>query len=491
MEEQIKTGIYIRVSTEEQAKDGFSIHAQREKLTKYAEANDWSVFNYYVDDGISGKNLDGRPEVKRLIEDVEKGRINNILIYKLDRLTRSVRDLIYLIELFEKHHCTFNSQTEKIDTSNAVGRMFVKIIGIFAEFERENLAERVSFGYEQKTREGNYTNTNGVYGYDYVVGEQKLVVNEIEKELVNKIFDLFINGESYFKIAHKLNIQNIPTKRGGHWAASTVKSIITNPLYIGKVRYGLSLKNKERSFTVDGNNIESIVDKEKWMLANNTYKVRKKYGVRRYPSENSYFFHTIKCAKCGGNISPRQQVQRGHLYISYRCNNTSRGLCNCGYFSHLTMERQFIDYLDNLKLIIPSNLIMKKRKLNDNIINKIKKIEDKIIKLNNKKKNIRKQLIDDLITIDEYRTLIKDIEQKQLYLKKEISVLKNGINKNNEPSYTYEDIKDIVGNVKLNWINLTNKEKQIFLERFIDSIYVEKINNVLIIKSVIYREHVI
>ena len=187
MEEKMVTGIYIRVSTEDQAKDGFSIHAQREKLTKYAEANDWDIFDYYVDDGISGKNLEDRPEITRLLKDVEDGKINNILIYKLDRLTRSVRDLIYLIELFEKHSCTFNSQTEKIDTSNAVGRMFVKIIGIFAEFERENLAERVSFGYEQKTREGNYTNTNGVYGYDYIVGEKKIIVNEEEKDLVNRI----------------------------------------------------------------------------------------------------------------------------------------------------------------------------------------------------------------------------------------------------------------------------------------------------------------
>ena len=186
MEEKVITGIYIRVSTEDQARDGFSINAQKEKLTKYAEANDWSIFDYYIDDGISGKNLDGRPEATRMLKDVEEGKINNILIYKLDRLTRSVRDLIYLIELFEKHSCTFNSQTEKIDTSNAVGRMFVKIIGIFAEFERENLAERVSFGYEQKTREGNYTNTQGVYGYDYIPKEQKLVVNIEEKDLVNR-----------------------------------------------------------------------------------------------------------------------------------------------------------------------------------------------------------------------------------------------------------------------------------------------------------------
>ena len=363
MDERIITGIYIRVSTEDQAKDGFSIHAQREKLTKYAEANDWDIHDYYVDDGISGKNLEGRPEVKRMLDDVKNGKINNILIYKLDRLTRSTKDLIYLIELFEKHNCTFNSQTEKIDTSNAVGRMFVKIIGIFAEFERENLAERVSFGYEQKTREGNYTNTNGVYGYDYIVGEKVLVVNDLEKEIVNRIFDEYIDGKSYLKIAKLFNAEKVPTKRGGHWASSTIKSILENPLYLGKVRYGVTEKLKDKSFTVDGNNIEPIVDIDKWNRANSIVATRKHYCVRRYPSENSYYFHIIKCGKCGGNISARQQTQHGKLYITYRCNNSARGFCECGGFSHTKVEESFLKYLESLEIMKPDKSIMKENKV--------------------------------------------------------------------------------------------------------------------------------
>lgn len=254
----MKTGIYVRVSTEEQVVDGFSINAQIDKLSKYAYSLDWEVVDYYIDEGISGKNLSDRGEVNRLINDVISGKINNVLVYKLDRITRSMKDLIYLIELFDKYGCTFNSQTEKIDTSNAVGRMFIKIIGIFAEFERENLAERVSFGYEQKTREGNYTNCNGVYGYDYVKG-YGLVVNEVEKDIVNNIFTWYLSGESMLGIARHLSDLGIPTKRGGKWRCSTIKSILTNPLYIGVVRYGLHKKN---GFEVVGKNIDSIVDED-------------------------------------------------------------------------------------------------------------------------------------------------------------------------------------------------------------------------------------
>lgn len=255
----MQTAIYCRVSTEEQAKEGFSIHAQRDKLTKYAEANDWYVVDYYIDDGISGKNLVDRKEVLRLLEDVKSGKVKNVLIYKLDRLTRSVKDLIYLIEIFNKYDCTFNSQTEKIDTSNAVGRMFVKIIGIFAEFERENLAERITLGYEQKTREGNYTNCNGVFGYDYIVGEGRLEVNREEASYVEKIFEWYLEGNSMLEISRRLEKLGVPTKRGGLWRQSTIHSILTNPLYIGKVRYSVGKKN---CFEVESKNIEPIIDNE-------------------------------------------------------------------------------------------------------------------------------------------------------------------------------------------------------------------------------------
>lgn len=477
-----KTAIYIRVSTEDQAKDGFSIHAQHEKLTKYADANEWIIGDYYVDDGISGKNLIDRPEVTRMLEDVKNGKINNVLIYKLDRLTRSMKDLIYLIEFFESNNCTFNSQTEKIDTSNAVGRMFVKIIGIFAEFERENLAERVAFGYEQKTREGNYTNTNGVYGYDYIVGEKRLEINEAEAELVKKIFELYIDGESYHRIAKKFNITNVPTKRGGHWSASTIKSIIGNPLYIGKVRYGVSKKNKYKSFEVKGKNIKPIISKEKWNEAKRTVLTRKKYCVRRYPSYNAYYFHTIKCGLCGGTINSRQQKQHGKTYITYSCNAHSRGFCGAKGFSHFKMEKAFMDYLEKLPHLIPSEEIMNKQKLFLNLEDKRNQYQEKIDKLEEKKKSIRQKFIDDSLDIAEYQTLINEINEQQKIFQEELE--ENTTSDIDRIIYKYEDIKNLVCNIRLNWENLKNSERMSFLEKFVNEIKVYKIKDEVVIDSV-------
>ena len=360
--------------------------------------------------------------------------------------------------------------------------MFVKIIGIFAEFERENLAERVSFGYEQKTREGNYTNTQGVYGYDYIPGEQKLIVNDVERELVNRIFDLYIDGYSSLKIAKKFNRENVPTKRGGHWASTTVYSILNNPLYIGKVRYGTQEKNKDRAFVVDGKNIEPIISEEKWNNVHTISKQRKKYVVRRYPSENSYFFHIIKCARCGGEISARQQIQNGKLYISYKCNNAARDFCTQKHFSHKNVEKAFIDYLKNFEKMIPNEKIITEDNNKNKYGNELLIIENKINKLEEKKKDIRHNYINDLIDINEYKAMINELdEQIKYYINKKNDI---GIPSEEEKEYSYEDIKDIITNIELNWEHLTNKEKQQFLLRFVKRIDVDKIDeHTVVIKN--------
>ena len=475
----MQTAIYCRVSTEEQATEGFSIHAQKDKLTKYANINDWDIVDYYIDDGISGKNLTERPEVSRLIEDVKKGKIKNVLIYKLDRLTRSVKDLIYLIELFDKNNCTFNSQTEKIDTSNAVGRMFVKIIGIFAEFERENLAERVTLGYEQKTREGNYTNCNGVFGYDYIVGKGKLNINKNEAGYVRKIYNWYLEGESMLKIAKKLKDLNVPTKRGGNWNQSTIYSILTNPLYIGNVRYGVGRKN---GFEVSGKNIIPIINEELFNNVNNLMKKRKKFQTRKYSSDDTYYLSVLKCSLCGSKYYARQQLQSGKKYITYQCNGHNNNSCNSPGFSHIKIENAFINYLDNIKDLEFDKNILKKEKFDIN--NSTSELKEQINKLNNKKKETIKLFASDEINYNVFNEIKNVIDEKIEVLNNEL----NCFNKNNnqEDLTNVEVIKEIVINLKNNFLHLNNHEKKMFLERFIKEIKVRKDNNDVIIEEVIF-----
>lgn len=459
----MKTGIYIRVSTEDQVKEGFSINAQKEKLTKYALLNEWKIIDYYIDDGLSGKNTKDRPEINRLLNDIKLNKINNVLVYKLDRLTRSVFDLITLINIFETYNCSFNSQTEKIDTSNAVGRMFIKMLGIFAEFERENLAERITLGYEQKTREGNYTNTNGVYGYNYIIGKG-LIVNEEEKLLVNRIYNLYLDGDSFLQISKTLNKEKVPTKRGGKWRGSTIKSILTNPLYIGKVRYGIT---KNNNFITQGKNIKKIINDHLWNNVQELINKRKKYQSKKYTSDDAYYFRALQCFKCNSKFYGRQQIQNGKKYISYTCQGRKE-ICKERGFSHNKMETSFLKYLkriENFKVEASKlDLIKEDYHLEKDCFLKKRKLLEK------KKRETRELYLNNNIKGDEYQIILKKLNESLEHLNLKLKTMIKPKGK----EIKFEDIKNVINNIRLNWEYLTNKERKIFLERFVKKIIVKK-----------------
>lgn len=471
--ENIKTAVYLRVSTEDQAKEGFSIAAQKEKLTKYVEVNDWELYDYFIDDGISGKNIKDRPELTRLINLVKKKEINNVLVYKLDRLTRSVKDLINLIELFETFDCSFSSVTEKLDTSNAVGRMFIKIIGIFAEFERENLAERVSFGYEEKTRQGNYTNTNGIYGYDYIAGKGDLVINEEEAELVKKTYEDYLNGKAMIRIAKDYNLRKVPTKRGGSWSQSTIQSILTNETYLGKVRYGVNKKIKNKAFIVESNH-EPIIDEYTFMRVQNMIKKRKHFNVRKFPSENAYFGFVLKCSHCGARFHAKQQSHNGKLYITYYCNNKQTARCKCGGISHTKVLTAFEDYIKDIKINgdIDPNISHKNDK-------KIDRLNKELSMIEHKRKRIQKLFINEEIDTNDYKELMHDIQTQKEFITNSI----NSLNEDTESVVDYRAFRHLLSNIKLNWEHLDTTQKNAFISQFIDNIVLDVNNGNPIIKE--------
>ncbi|MFV0274896.1 MAG: recombinase family protein [Bacilli bacterium] len=473
MNDNIKTAIYIRVSTEDQAKEGFSISAQKEKLTKYVEINDWELIDYYIDDGISGKNIKDRPEMNRLIKDIENKKINNILIYKLDRLTRNVKNLIELVELFDSQNCGLCSLTEKIDTTNAVGRMFLKIVGVFAEFERENLAERVSFGYEEKTRQGNYTNTNGIYGYDYIIGKGNLIVNESEAEIVKQIYKYYLSGKAMISIAKDYNIRKVPTKRGGDWSQSTIQSILTNNTYLGKVRYGVNKKIKNKAFIVSSDH-EPIIDEYTFNKVQNMIKKRKHFNVKKYPSENAYFGMVLRCSHCGARFHPKQQKQNGKLYITYYCNNRQTARCTCSGISHTKVLNVFEDYIKDLKL--DCNIESRANNKQDKSLDKLNK---ELITLETKRKRIQKLFINEDIETTDYKEMLQDISTQ----KEQVISSINDLNKEKETAIDYSQFKDILSNIKLNWVQLDTAQRNSFITQFIDFIELDVNNGNPIIKE--------
>lgn len=336
----IDTAIYVRVSTDEQVVNGYSIRAQEEKLLSFCKIKEWKVYKVYSDEGISGKSISNRSSLMELISDIKKGIVSNVLVYKIDRLTRSTKDLIDLIELFNKYNCSFNSLCESIDTKTSTGRMFIKIIGIFAEFERENIVERVSFGLERKVREGFTIASNNLsYGYKKERGNKVQEIVEYEANVVNYVFDLYLSGCSFSKIARSLNSLNICTKNGNLWTYKTIKLMLTNVNYIGKVRYGI---NTDKYFEVDGKH-DSIISVDKFNL------VKEKLNCSNL--KNGIFNDFLHCI-CGKKLLEKDYYYNSKkgksLYIRYICNNR---LCSFSSISEKKINRLISDFIKEWNFI--------------------------------------------------------------------------------------------------------------------------------------------
>jgi len=224
----MKTVGYIRVSTDEQANEGVSLDNQRKRIEAFCIAKDWELINVYEDAGKSGKDL-SRDGIQKLIKDSGKGIFNAVVVYKVDRLTRRQRDLWMLIEdVFEPDGIGFVSVNEPFDTTSAIGKACLGMIGVFAQLERDLIAERTKDALKYKKEQGDYLGTVPL-GYDIVGGE--LQEREDELAIVRYAKKLRAGGYSLGKIVESLNSEGVPTKRGGKWHKSTVSYLLKNVLY--------------------------------------------------------------------------------------------------------------------------------------------------------------------------------------------------------------------------------------------------------------------
>ena len=400
----MKTAIYVQVSTDEQAKEGYSIRAQIEKLKSFIKVKDWSFYKVYADEGISGKNIKDRPAINEMIDDIKAGNVDNVLIYKIDRLTRSTRDLIELTDIFKATSCSFNSVMESIDTATASGRMFLKIIGIFAEFERENIAERITMAAEKKAREGySLAYNTASYGYDKAGKDKIQTINHEEAKIVKEVFSMYVEGNmSQNAITKNLNKRGIKPKLVETWCAESVRGILRNPNYIGKVRY--SMADEERYFEADGKH-EPIISEEVFLQAQSKMvKIQRKTPTKR-PKEASFFCGTIHCGKCGARLETHndyyinkhgEEIVRG----GYRCPNTIKGFCNIGRISHRKVEEAFQDYLLNIEDLTAIDDDMFESENKQDKINALlrEEAEKAIAKIDKKEKDVMNLYLEEQIT---------------------------------------------------------------------------------------------
>ena len=231
----MRVALYIRVSTAVQFEKGNSVPEQKKRLQAYCEARGWNQYDFFIDPGHSGSNMD-RPGLQKLIRNVKNYSL--VLVYKLDRLSRNQRDILYLIEdVFNKNGVEFNSITENFDTSTPVGKLMLSMMGAFAELERQQINERMMMGRIASAEKGNWRGGSGVpFGYRYISrskgGSGSLTIDDFEASMVRKAFDLFELGYSFGGIRTELNNCGMSTS-----SAYVIHQMLMNPVYIGMIRY--------------------------------------------------------------------------------------------------------------------------------------------------------------------------------------------------------------------------------------------------------------
>ena len=298
-----RAALYIRVSTTEQAQEGYSIGAQKERLTAYCKAHDWLIADIYVDGGYSGSNLK-RPGIQRLVAETEKFDV--VLVYKLDRLSRSQRDTLYLIEeSFLPHKVDFVSMQESFDTGTPFGKAMIGLLAVFAQLEREQIKERTFMGRVERAKSGLYRGgANVPIGYDYAEG--KLIVNPYEAEQVRKIYAWYLAGDSIRSIHQKVADHHFTNRYASYHSWSSIRNILCNPVYTGRMTFGDVIIEDCH---------EAIIPKDQFNTAQ-TIRLRKKeiYGVASFRSKH-LLTGSVFCGHCGA----RYYMRTSGKYAYYAC----------------------------------------------------------------------------------------------------------------------------------------------------------------------------
>jgi len=327
---RVRCAIYTRKSTDEGLDSEFnSLDAQREAAEAYILSQrheGWEALaEHYDDGGYSGGNLE-RPGLQRLLADVEAGRIDCVLVYKVDRLSRSLLDFARLIEVFDRRNVSFVSITQQFNTTTSMGRLVLNILLSFAQFEREIIGERIRDKVAATKRKGMYTGGPPVLGYDVDRERKRLVANPAEAELVRHIFARFVDTGCITQLVEELNAQGSATKSwttkqgvtraGKPWNKGYIYRLLNNPLYLGEVSH------KQERYPGEH---EAIVSSELWDKAHAI--LAKRYrgrGARLRTQGPALLRGIIRCAHCGCAMGPVFTKRRGRVYRYYLCQHASR-----------------------------------------------------------------------------------------------------------------------------------------------------------------------
>ena len=466
MEEKRIAGIYTRVSTEDQAREGFSLGEQEEKLKEYCKFKEYEIYKIYKDAGISAKN-DKRPAYQEMMQDVKDGKINVIVVFKLDRITRSVFDIEKLMKFVNDYECDIDCMADESNTTTSNGRMVMRIMTSVSQNEIEKCSERTKFGMAGAIKQGHIPNKAPL---GYTRDEKKLVPDPLTNDIPIRIFNLYLEGNSHQKIANILNKEKVLGKT--NWLDSTIQKILTNEVYKGDFVHGKRTKHP----TYYENVVEPLVSKETW----ENCQYQKQRNARHYERTATYLFtNKLKCSKCGCFLGGKATKKKnGTRYFYYKCEKCKT------YYTEEKVEDLLLDSFIELQrydeLLNEYYTPFIKSKLHNNM----KDYEKELKELDKQLDRINTAYIKGVTKLDYFEREVKQIEFRKEELNRKIEEQKQYDNL----SFTLDDLIifedkqtiDLYSNpsnllsIISNWIVLSRKEKQKFLSHYIDYVELEK-----------------
>lgn len=480
MDEKRKiAGIYKRVSTLDQKREGFSLPEQEEKLREFCEFKGYEIYKVYEDAGISAKN-DKRPAYQEMIQDIKDKKINVIVAFKLDRLTRSVYDIEKLMKFVNDYECDIDCMADESNTTTSNGRMVMRIMTSVSQNEIEKCSERTRFGMVGAIKSGHIPNRSPL---GFTRDNKKLVPDPLTKDIIVRIFDLYLEGKSHQTIANIFNKEQLLNKT--NWYDSTIQKILSNELYKGDFINGKRTKHP----TYYENVVEPIVSKEKW----DNCQSQKLRNARHYERTGTYLFtNKLKCSKCGRFLGGSATTKKnGKKYYYYKCEH-----CKIS-FKEVDIEKQllatFIELTKTDELINNYYTPFIKSKFDNKEINYNKQIKD----FNKQLDRIKTAYIKGIMKLEDFDKEIKHIEYQKNNLENKLKEQKQYENLN----FTMDDLLILQDKQNMDifvkpeiffsniygWLNLLKEEKQRIIATYIDNLVVEKKDDKTIIKETNFR----
>ena len=482
-EEKKKCGLYMRVSTEDQAREGFSLPEQKERLEAFCKFKGYEIINYYQDAGISAKTGNYRPEFERLKEDIKSKKINTIVSLKLDRITRSIYDWENLITFLDENDAYLDCANDEINTTTANGKMISRLLMSVSQNEIERTSERTKIGLAGAIKQGHIPHIAPL-GYRHE--NKTLVIDYSTKDVVVKIFELYSEGYSYQKISNLFNEEKILGK--DNWRDSTIQTILENEIYKGDFVHGKRTKNP----TYYENVVEPIVSKELW----EDCQVQKKKNSRSYQRTLTYLYlQKLKCPKCSRILGGKATTKKnGKPYFYYYCND-----CKISFKENVINEyfNQFIGELVEYDSVVNQFFLpMIKQKFDE----PKEKLTKELAKQDEKLERIRKAYINGAFGLDVYT-------KETAIVEKSIENLKNELDTTDcaeELRFTPKDILlkrdiDFINKIKLKkeyqertktWKDYTREEQADLIMRYVDDIELALVGKEVVVKQINFRDSI-